>query len=292
VVNSWFNFLLLPICILGLSNEDDDKEASEDTSKDTDDKSDDTSEDTSEEDSSDDTEEGGEEDSSQDDSEEEEDITKSYFTDPDKLDPKLRGAFKRMQAIFTKSNQRALSVVKQAQAFQRLAVMPEFKQWLEDRNAKIVGKKVPKRTNEDDSEEDGDDETPITRKALKKMLAEFAEETTKPIREERQQEKLEVAAEKFKKDNRDWEMYRESMDEVWDIYPNLDFQDCYELAKQKQDKVINTKKSLNGKKNANTFKPNRMSAGNRVEKDKKGKRTFQEAAALALKTLGMGKDKD
>src|SRR3972149_4563243 len=74
-------------------------------------------EESSEEESDDTTEESSDEEEEE---EEESDISKQYFTDPDSLPKELRGAFKKMQGIYTRKMQEASLGIKKSRAFDQL----------------------------------------------------------------------------------------------------------------------------------------------------------------------------
>jgi hypothetical protein len=219
-------------------------------------------------------------------SDDDEDITKQYFTDPESLDPKLRGAFKKMQGMFTKRMQEATTGIKKAQAFDQLVLDPEFRAWMEERHNKVSGKASSRKSSNDDSEDDDteDDDTPITRKGLQKEL----QKVFKGIKEEGSQKEQEVQmkqeAATFKKNNPDWEIYKDEILTIIERHPTLSYQDAYDLASKEDAKKSDTKKTMEYKKKANINKPNRV-VGKTVEK--KGKMSVTDAFNAAKKSLGL-----
>lgn len=257
------------------SNNDTDSEESDDVTEESEETGNNV-EDKSSKESSKDTEE----------SDDEEDISKQYFTNPDSLDPKLRGAFKRMQGIFTKRMQEATTSVKKAQAFDQLVLDPEFREWMEERHNRVNGKSTSRKSSkEDDSDDDDeDDDTPMTRKALRKELQGLFKGIKEEDTQREQAISLKKEAEQFKKDNPDWEIYKEHILNILEKHPTLSYQDAYDLAAREDFKREDTKKSMESKKKANVNKPNRV-VGKNVQK--KGKMTVTEAFNAAKKSLGL-----
>ena len=222
-----------------------------------------------------------------DESDGEEDISKIYFTDPDSLDPKLKGAFKKMQGVFTKKMQEAALGIKKASAFDQLVLDPEFRAWMEERhnraNGKISSKKSSKET--DDSEDDNeDDDTPMTRKALRSELQNMFKSIAQEGTKKEQVEAMHREAVQFKKDNPDWEIYKEPIMSLIERHPTLSYQDAYDLAVREDNKKSSTKETIEAKKRANINKPNKVT-GKTTEK--KGKMTVKEAFDQAKKSLGL-----
>jgi hypothetical protein len=226
--------------------------------------------------------EGGKGDESADDSE---DISKIYFTDPDSLDPKLKGAFKKMQGVFTKKMQEAALGVKKASAFDQLVLDPEFRAWMEERHNRANGKTTSKKTSrESDDSDDEDDDTPMTRKALRAELEGLFKNIAQEGTKKEQAEAMRTEAVQFKKDNPDWEIYKEPMMALIERHPTLSYQDAYDLAVREDNKKTNSKETNETKKRANINKPNKVT-GKTTEK--KGKMTVREAFDLAKKSLGI-----
>lgn len=219
----------------------------------------------------------------------EEDISKIYFTDPDSLDPKLRGAFKKMQGVFTKKMQEAALGIKKASAFDQLVLDPEFRAWMEERhnraNGKISSTKKSSREDDDDSSDDGDDDdTPMTRKALRAELEDMFKSIAQEGNKKEQAEAMKAEAAQFKKDNPDWEIYKEPMMSLIERHPTLSYQDAYDLAVREDTKKANQKETIETKKRANINKPNKVT-GKTTEK--KGKMSVREAFDQAKKSLGL-----
>jgi hypothetical protein len=257
-----------------------DKDA-EDTSKNKSDDSDDAddSEDNDDsEDSSQDDDDADDTDTESNDEEDSEDITRQYFTDPDSLDPKLRGAFKRMQGIFTRKMQEAGFHVEKSQAFDKLVLDPEFREWMEERKGNVT-KGASKKSNSDD---DDDDDTPVT----KKDLMAFLNNVNRQSDLEKQQEIYKQEAAQFKKDNPDWEMYTDELRKVMTAHPTLDYQTAYDLVTAKATKHTSKKDMIAAKKKANINKPNRTGAKD-AEDDKAKKLDMHSAYLKAKRTLGI-----
>lgn len=229
--------------------------------------------------------EGSEGDESTDD---EEDISKIYFQNPDSLDPKLRGAFKKMQAVFTKKMQEAALGVKKASAFDQLVLDPEFREWMEERHNRANGKAPSKRStrsdDDDDSSDDDDDDTPMTRKALRAELQGIFKSIAQEGSKKEQMESMRAEAAQFKKDNPDWKIYEEPMMALIERHPTLSYQDAYDLAVREDSKEERKRLSTESKKKANINKPSRTT-GKTTEK--KGKMSVREAFDQAKKSLGL-----
>jgi hypothetical protein len=226
--------------------------------------------------------EGGKGDEDTDDSE---DISKIYFTNPDSLDPKLKGAFKKMQGVFTKKMQEAALGVKKASAFDQLVLDPEFRAWMEERHNRANGKTSSKKTSrEEDDSDDEDDDTPMTRKALRAELEGLFKNIAQEGTKKEQAEAMRTEAAQFKKSNPDWEIYKEPMMALIERHPTLSYQDAYDLAVREDNKKTSSKETNETKKRANINKPNKVT-GKTTEK--KGKMTVREAFDLAKKSLGI-----
>jgi hypothetical protein len=211
----------------------------------------------------------------------EEDISKQYFTDPESLPKEVRGAFKKMQATFTRKMQQASSVIRQANAFAALAQDADFQEWLSERQ---TGKKATTRSTKSNEESEEDDDKPLTRSEMRKMLGEL---TTKQKEEESRRtldSKLKTEAADFKKNNPGWELHKDAMLEVLEQHPTLSYQEAYALATR--DVETSRKELLRSKMRGKTPKP-RSTGGN--EPVKQGKMSFDEAADAALRKLGFKK---
>lgn len=224
-----------------------------------------------------------------DESDDSEDITKQYFTDPESLDPKLRGAFKKMQGIFTKRMQEATRSVKKAQAFDVLVMDPEFQAWMEERNERVNGKvsskKSSRQNDNDDSDDDNeDDDAPITRGALRKELQGLFKGMAQQGNQEKQAAAMKAEAAQFKKDNPDWEIYKEPIMQLIEQHPTLSYQDAYDLAIREDNKKSSKKETIETKKRANINKPSRTTG---KSTEKKGRMKISDAFALAKKSLGI-----
>lgn len=215
-----------------------------------------------------------------------EDITKQYFTDPESLDPKLRGAFKKMQGIFTKKMQEATTGIKKAQAFDQLILDPEFRAWMEERHNRVNGKTTSRKTSKDTDEDntDEDDDAPMTRSALRKELQNLFKGIEKKGGEEQQARAMKAEAEQFKTDNPDWQIYSDAIMGIIEKHPTLSYQDAYDLAVREDKKKDDTKETMERKKKANINKPNKVTG---KSTQKKGKMTVKEAFELAKKGMGL-----
>jgi hypothetical protein len=261
----------------GIEEEDKSKESSDSDNKE---EKEDKSSKKEEEDTSDDNsseEDNEEEDSEEEDSEEldDEDITKMALTNPNKLPKKLRGYAKKLQAVFTRRMQEASSSVTKAKAFERLAANPEFLEWVEEQK-NGGSKKSKSRASEDDSDDDSDDEdSPLTMKALDKILDKKLSKLTESISAKEQADldkEQRIEANKFKKDYPDWHLYKDSIIELMDDNPRLSYVQAYKLAKdeaeENEDGVKGKSKKMEDKKKANSNKPNRMGASDSDGKKK------------------------
>jgi len=222
-------------------------------------------------------------------SDDSEDITKQYFTDPESLDPKLRGAFKKMQAVFTKRMQEATLGKKKAQAFEQLILDPEFREWMEERHNRASGKASSRKASKDDDDEDDEDDeenddAPMTRAALRKELHKIFSGIQQEGSKKEQAKAMKEEADSFKEDNPDWEIYKEPMMALIERHPSLSYQEAYDLATKEDNKKTNTKKTMEAKKRANINKPNKITGKNA---EKKGKMSVKEAFDLAKKSLGL-----
>lgn len=213
-------------------------------------------------------------DDSKEDDEDSEDISKKYFTDPDSLPKELRGAFKKMQAVYTRRMQEASLGARKAKAFDQLVLDPEFRQWMETRkNAALKGSR---KVNENNEDEDEDEDTPITKKSLRAELSKIQSVLVK----DKQEEKLREEAKQFKKDNPDWEIYKDEILEIMENHPTMGYQDAYDYAKYKSSADT----SVERKRKANINKPSRTTG---KEIHKKGKMTVQQAFEEAKRKLGI-----
>lgn len=218
----------------------------------------------------------------------EEDISKIYFTNPDSLDPKLKGAFKKMQGVFTKKMQEATLGIKKAAAFDQLVLDPEFRAWMEERhnraNGKVSSNKKSSREADTEDDDNEDDDTPMTRKALRAELQGIFKNIAQEGSKKEQAEAMRKEAADFKKNNPDWEIYKEPIMSLIERHPTLSYQDAYDLAVREDSKKGNEKETIDKKKRANINKPNRIT-GKTTEK--KGKMTVREAFDQAKKSLGL-----
>jgi hypothetical protein len=263
------------------------KVTEEDTSKNEDDSTDD--KESEETDSKVEDKSSKEDSKSEEDTDDSEDISKIYFTDPDSLDPKLRGAFKKMQGVFTKKMQEATLGIKKASAFDQLVLDPEFRAWMEERHNRASGKTSSKKTtreddDDDSSDDDEDEDTPMTRKALRTELQGIFKTIAQEGNKKEQAEAMKSEAAQFKKDNPDWEIYKEPIMSLIERHPTLSYQDAYDLAVREDSKKENKKETMETKKRANINKPSKTT-GKTTEK--KGKMSVREAFDLAKKSLGI-----
>lgn len=245
---------------------DDDKDASADTSgndADTSEDTEDTPDDNEEsDDSNEDVDGDGEE------SDAEDDISNKYFTDPNSLPKELRGAFKKMQGVFTRKMQNASVVIKQAQAFNLLRENPEFQKWVEQQSNGNKGGGTNK------SSDANDDDTPLTKKDLEAFMKSFTNRQAI-------QEQFKAEATAFKKDYPDWEIYKDEMKSIMEDNPRLSYVQAYKLARADEDAEETNKRLTATKKRANVNKPNRIGAKQPV---KKGKMSLLDAFNLAKKS--------
>jgi|SRR3990170_186275 len=258
---------------------EDKEEADKDKSKSADkeeqedeDESDDSSEDDSDDeddDSEDDAEEGGKE-----------DLLKQYSKDPASVPKELRSVVKKLLGSYTRKMQDASLVVRQAAAFNELIVDPEFRRWVEERKRGILSKSKSRRDSNDSDDEDDDEDKPLSRKDFKAMMAAQKNEDNLS----KQQVAWKKEADRFKKDNPDWEIYKEEMGEVLDRNPGLSYEEVYLLASREDREKISKKDTFKSKKGANIHRPNRTQG---KEGEKKGKMKFMEAYELAKKKLGL-----
>lgn len=236
-----------------------------------------TDDDTTEEDSEDSTESTSDEDTTdaeEDDSEDEEDDSAKYFTDPKSIPKELRGAFKKMNGIFTRRMQGISGDKKKAEAFDRLIVDEEFQTWLDKRQQKLSKGKTSSDNDDSETEDDDDDDKPLTRKDLKKLFARQNQNA--------QIESINKQAAEFKKNNPGWVVYKEELGEVLEKHPTMSYEEAFEYVLAKDGNSDKKKEMLAKKKAANVMKPNKTGA---KEADKKGKMTFSDAFNLAKRSL-------
>ena len=258
-------------------NNEDTEESTDKTSKESPD--DEEQEDTEEEESDKTSVEGEEEGEEEDEEDEEEtDVTKQYFTDPNSLPKEVRGAFKKMQAVFTRKMQAASLVTKKAEAFDQLVMDQEFRNWMEERQTGV--KKTSKKSKSDDENEDDDSDVPLTRKTLRSEIT----AALTPIFRDRQDSATREEADKFKKDNPGLEIYKDVMVDILSKHPTLSYEEAFDLASRDDRRVSSKKESIDGKKKANISKPNKTGARGT---EKKGKMTIREAFEAATKKLGI-----
>jgi hypothetical protein len=258
-----------------VKDKDDEEDASKDDSKSPDDKQDD------KEDDSDDTSDEDEEDLNKEDEEgDKEDLLRQYSKDPASVPKELRPVIKKLLGSYTRKMQEAALVTRQASAFNQLVVDPEFRKWVEDRKAGILSKSKSKKSDDDSDDEEDDEDKPLTKKEMRKILA--------SQKDEENASKQEVAmlkeATQFKKDNPDWEVYKEEMLVLLERNPRLSYEEAYILAGREDRDKITKKESLDSKKRANIHKPNRTQ-GKDVKK--KGKVDFNTAYEMAKEKLGL-----
>jgi hypothetical protein len=225
-----------------------------------------------------DEEEESEEDSEEDDEEEEEDISQKYFTDPASLPKEVRGAFKKMQGIYTRKMQEASSVIDKAEAFDEMIKHPQIR-------AIVEGKPVQTKADEEEDEV-YDDDKPLTKKTLVSLLDRVIEQKLAPDRKARMSQAVEQEVTEFKKNNPDWEIYKPVMRDILKNTPNLPLQDALDLAKLRSQgrKVRLTKEELDAKKRASKTRKSGAGGPKKVEKEEKVN-SFQDAFKKARKQI-------
>jgi len=295
VVKRILEFFLLPICVMGLANEDKEKGEKETSEKDTEKETDDSSEDEEQDDSQGDDSEESDDDSQneeEDSDEEEVDITKQYFTDPTKLDSdpvinkKLQGGFKRMQATFTRKMQGMTATARKAEIFDALGSDPEFRRWIEQRRKSLANGKM--RSTRDESDDDESDDTPVTRKTLRQEIREALNPLvlqTENSERDKQERILKKEANQFKKDNPDWEVYKSGILQRLEDNPKLTYQEAYDLETREEDRSERHRREIKDKKNANIHRPNNTGAKNVIKKPGRAK-SIADAWERAAKQLG------
>jgi len=218
-----------------------------------------------------------------DDSEDDEDISKKYFTDPKSIEPKIRGAFKKMQGQYTRKMQELSQGIEKSRAFDQLILDPDFRAWMEQRK----GNRATNKQEIEQDDDNGDDEdAPLTRKALKSEIAKALE----PIRKDREDEKreryqqqLRQQADIFRKANPDWEIYKHEIIDLMNSHPTLTYKQAYKLAIEEDEDSPEEKDSMDRKRKGNISKPSKTSAKD-VE-EKKGKMSIMDAYHAAKKKL-------
>lgn len=243
-------------------NESDDKEVDESENPTDEENSEDNSEeDTSSEsdDSEEDSEEENEEEDSEDssDDEDEEDITDKYFADPSQFPKEVRGAFKRMQGIFTRKMQEMTAVTDKAEAFDELINDPRVR-------AIINGEPLPRDSEED--EDDDSEDKPVTKKDLERLLAQREEEARKKQIADYVKRERRV----FEKNNPDHPLYISDMRKLMRKNPYLSFQDAYDLVKSRSKgrKAKITQEELDIRRRANSRKPSNTGT-KKIDKNEK-----------------------
>lgn len=232
--------------------------------------------------SGDDNEEGaGEGDDSQN------DLVKLAFTNPNKLPKELVPYAKKLQAIATRKIQEASRSTKKAEAFDQLVQDPEFRNWIEQRQAGITKKTTSsKNNNSDNSEDDEDENTPVTRGSLQKVVEAALNKAMSPMLNQQRDNQIQAELKSLAKRHPDWEMYREDMAKVINKNPNLSLLEAYKLASMDDDSededVIKTKK------NANVSKPSKSGVAGDIKKKPEKAKTVSDAYALAKKMLKIG----
>src|SRR5258706_8440702 len=140
--------------------------------------------------------------------------------------------------------------IKKASAFDQLVLDPEFRAWMEERNNKVAGKtssrKESKETEDDDDDEN--DDAPMTRKALRTELEGLFKNIANEGNKKEQAEAMKSEAAQFKKDNPDWEIYKDSILGLIEKHPTLSYQDAYDLAAKEDNKKTNNKETNETKK--------------------------------------------
>lgn len=278
-----FIFWMIPLMLLGLITPEKDDEKEEESDEDT---SEEKSEDKESDDSDEEDEE--EEDSDSDNEEEDEkgtlDKSKNFSDiDPKKIPKELQPHYRKMQAIFTRNNQRAVAVQRKAAAFDYLLEDPDFREFLENKKAATVKSKTSKasRSNKEDDEED-DEDTPLTKADLRKFMQEFkAEGEQEGMRTKFIQEK-----EKFLEDN---PLAKEFLPELREIILKygMNYPEAWKWLQANDDDIAEEVKE-HRRKAKGVLKPSKNSDTRGKEPTKKGKiRSWKDAVEFAERQLGM-----
>jgi hypothetical protein len=176
--------------------------------------------------------------------------------------------------------QEATAVVKQARQFQAIVNDPRFQAWAKSLNEN------PKSTSSNDTADDEAEDAPLTAKHLQKLeekITSKMEERDRAEKQERYNRVMIKRANQFKKDNPDWKLYANRMDDILEDNPKLSYEDALFLAKKSTMQKQNKMAILKSKKNAKSLKPT-TSEGSDTNKTT-GKRTFQQAAQDAINSL-------
>lgn len=265
-----------------------DKKGVEQTTQEVDDSTDDavqddtttTEEDSTEDDSStEDSTDGAEDDAS----DSEDDISQRYFQDPASVPKELRGAFKKMQGVFTRRMQDISLKERKANALDALLMDPDIRNVVE---AKQRGESVaPSRKVSKNDDDEGDDDAPLTKKDLVAMF----QQMTGKQRQEQQAQQFAREAQEFKQNNPDWQIYATDLEEVLTKHPTLSYQEAYDLITKPERTASKKKENLDSKKRAAKGSKPSTTGAREPAPDTNKRMSFQEAAQLALRQLRGGK---
>lgn len=176
-------------------------------------------------------------------SEKEEEV--EQFTDPNKVPPQLREAFRGMQAKYTKRMQALAQDVRYSEAFQELLRMPEFKQFADDLdNRRPYGYSSEFRQNgsdrsgkDEEREEDGDSiqvgEGKVSMKALAKALLPMLDQVISAKIAPLHDKEAARTLRQLERDDPDFDDYRPALTRLMRRHPTMTIEEAYELVSGK-----------------------------------------------------------
>lgn len=147
------------------------------------------------------------------------------FFDPNKVPAPLKGAWKQMQAAFTRNMQGRALERRKAVLFDKLARNPKIKAIL-DGNEDDAGDRAEAKGKKGDS---GKDLETVLEKVLDKRL--------KPLEMREQKKELEAQFKSFKRKHKDFDIYKEEMAVQMERHPSASFEELYAIAKHNVKKL-------------------------------------------------------
>lgn len=214
------------------------------------------------------------------------------FTDPNKVPPQLKSAFKAMQSSYVRKMQELGGDVRAAEAFRELTQMPEFKVFVGDiESGKGYGfssaynngsNSEAKKSKDDDSEEDDaapggklnmdkvvEALTPVIEKVIAKAVA--------PLRTAEGERTLK----EMRRNNPDFDDYYPDIVKLMKRHPTMGLEEAYELASSKSRKPKVNEEALGKARKARTEGGGASKGGVETLTPKTAK-TIKEALQMGL----------
>lgn len=152
----------------------------------------------------------------------------SEFFDPNKVPAPLKGAWRKMQAAFTRSQQGRSLERRKAAAFDKLSQHPEVKKIIFGRGEGEEEETPRGKGSSKNSDKDSN---------LIKEVGRVVDERLKPLEQRERKKEVDEQFKQFKKRYPDYKVYKDEMAQLMERFPEASFEELYIISKHNVEKL-------------------------------------------------------